>query len=635
MILCPLCRKSYPSTDHDNSRCLFSGNIGSYTVNTELLLGAGENSLVFSASRGTAEYALKLFRPNLDLLDPVDQKAFIALCQRYRLLEDLTSRYKVAYFENDIWRPEKQEIPYLVLEKGVESLQYKLLGIDTQIHGSLHNSFRLEEALPWFLQIAEGLKDFHDNKLVHGNICPSNILFTEDSIKLSDSAPADWICKDEYSLPNRGYRTPTREDDLFAFSVTMFQTLFGTVDFINNKHLITALPDDLAHWFDCILWRDRVSENLLEEFISFCSRFLEKGQLSHKISIERPTGSPIVGSFNSQLPDNLPVGMKWIPVPSEDGSPRFFLTESPVTNEQFGSLLQTELGGDADLPVTMVDLSTIELFFDKLTSRIHSECGERFHVRLASSEEWEYAARAKGSIHLSKDTIENNISRLISNKEPGFDKDSEAWGDTCPSRPVTARLFPEVKEGRTGLNQDLANAKRKLFEILNAKIETAYQLFSKLNLFHSAYENTCIDFFSDEWFKPFLFEDQKTEFTHILFHTLMELAGLEIFPGGSGTDICSLSAYAWYNDETPSIQPVKRKKPNNWGLYDMFGNVWEITCTIPSPEAGQTSYLSQRIARGGSFCDGLEAMQIYRSHRLDASRGYQNVGFRCLLEITE
>jgi len=37
-----------------------------------------------------------------------------------------------------------------------------------------------------------------------------------------------------------------------------------------------------------------------------------------------------------------------------------------------------------------------------------------------------------------------------------------------------------------------------------------------------------------------------------------------------------LKEYAWYDaNSNKQTQPVGQKKPNNWGLYDMLGNVWE------------------------------------------------------------
>jgi formylglycine-generating enzyme required for sulfatase activity len=43
-----------------------------------------------------------------------------------------------------------------------------------------------------------------------------------------------------------------------------------------------------------------------------------------------------------------------------------------------------------------------------------------------------------------------------------------------------------------------------------------------------------------------------------------------------GDDADKLGEYAWYADNSAGVtHPVRTKKPNNWGLYDIHGNVWE------------------------------------------------------------
>ena len=43
-----------------------------------------------------------------------------------------------------------------------------------------------------------------------------------------------------------------------------------------------------------------------------------------------------------------------------------------------------------------------------------------------------------------------------------------------------------------------------------------------------------------------------------------------------GDDESELSEFAWYNSNSGrKTHPVAQKRPNNWGLYDVHGNVWE------------------------------------------------------------
>ena len=76
-------------------------------------------------------------------------------------------------------------------------------------------------------------------------------------------------------------------------------------------------------------------------------------------------------------------------------------------------------------------------------------------------------------------------------------------------------------------------------------------------------------------------------------------------------EMASLEAYAWFNaNSDKEVHAVGGKKPNRFGLYDMYGNVWEWTqdCWNPNyqgaPEtqvAWEEGNCEYRINRGGSW----------------------------------
>ncbi|MBQ6657324.1 MAG: formylglycine-generating enzyme family protein [Ottowia sp.] len=119
---------------------------------------------------------------------------------------------------------------------------------------------------------------------------------------------------------------------------------------------------------------------------------------------------------------------------------------------------------------------------------------------------------------------------------------------------------------------------------------------------------------------------------------------------GSQTAYCfgdkegDLGDYAWYRDNSDGrTHPVGEKLPNAWGLYDMYGNVWEWvadwydgnyyasssdTDNPHGPSAG-----TQRVVRGG--CWNIGAGNCRSANRAKGSPGIRDNdrGFRLALSL--
>lgn len=95
-----------------------------------------------------------------------------------------------------------------------------------------------------------------------------------------------------------------------------------------------------------------------------------------------------------------------------------------------------------------------------------------------------------------------------------------------------------------------------------------------------------------------------------------------------------------YADWRRYLEPVEKRPPNAWGLYDMAGNVWQFVDTFPFPLPDDYTYRlvdpisRERRVKGGSWFRPARYLQCSEIGSADTGIRHPDLGFRLAREAT-
>lgn len=547
----------------------------------EKLVGVGGFADVWKAVDETTHttVALKIYT-NLD------EDGFNDLSEEYTRMQSLnhTNILRADYF--DRWG----NIPYLVMKYcGGGSLSKKI--------GKLDDT----ELMHVIRDMAEGLKYLHQNKIVHQDIKPANILIDEQNgvvnYVLSDfgiSSKTKTKLSHSVNLKNKGTsmtedyappekfskiredRKPDRKGDIFSLGISIYELATGGLPF-----------DDMPtgrqlQYGDVDIDFSEVKNEKIKRIISLCMQPNKD---------DRPTASKLSEMIQDEkMPEDVKVTGQGKRTVRYEDKPDYKKWIIPIVVMVIAVgltvfFLKYDKEEDPEVP-EKVEESTVETFtINGISFDMVKIPGGDFEMGCTDASDLDADANEKpaqnrhvSDFYMGKYEVTQQLWFVIMNNNPSvqvndnFPVSNVSWDD--------CQLFIQRLNAITGRNFRLPT-------------ETEWEYAAKVN--HDS---------PDIVYKY----------------------------AGTSTD---LSNYAWYSSNgNGSLHVVGGKKPNSFGLYDMSGNVIEWCQDIYTnystgyPEIDK----DQRVLRGGYYDGDAGSVRCTSRGSCNYKIRMEPFGFRLCLQ---